>query len=591
MLLNAKKIALENSGKYDLANIVYKSYRIKSHTISKKSIVTVGVDTEAYLNGECFLICTSSDGVFKFEEFPECFFTRKYRNTQFVVYNLKYDSGHFVQFLPRKAREYLWQYGNVGWGKYVVKIIAYKMLSISKGKNSITFWDIANFFKVSLNNASLELLYKRKKDLDPNLFHKWYVFKHLDKISDYCIQDAKLTQELAQYLIDHFEKFDIYPKKLYSTAYISAQNFRQRCFIPQIRRFYNYHKECLQFALWSYRGGKFEVTEKGIDNYYTADINSAYPYEIANLVDISLSRIVHLKKYRKNAVYGFIHCIVHISSDVYHPISIKNNGLCIYPSGSVDVYITKSEYDYLINLQIEIDIIDAYWMEVDKIVYPYREEITRLFSLKKHYKIANNFIDYYVVKTLQNSWYGKMIQLIKKGDKWHAGSYFNPFYASIITANTRIRVSKMQNSSPFTVATFQDSIISTRPLNIGKNDELGDWSETESGYGIILGSGIYQIGEKRKFRGFNKKLNLWSLCSVDKSKLTLIIRKPYSWKEVIFHGWSDNVINKFDDIERTLAVNFDQKRLWLEDWEKFSDISKRKVESTPRFFHKKLGLI
>ena len=75
----------------DTSNIIYRCYDSKKENYIKKSVSVIGLDTEAYIDGKCFLVSTSEGDSFKPPEFPHCLFSRKYRGKVFVTYNLKYD--------------------------------------------------------------------------------------------------------------------------------------------------------------------------------------------------------------------------------------------------------------------------------------------------------------------------------------------------------------------------------------------------------------------------------------------------------------------------------------------------------------------
>ena len=110
---------------------------------------------------------------------------------------------------------------------------------------------------------------------------------------------------------------------------------------------------------------------------------------------------------------------------------------------------------------------------------------------------------------------------------------------------------------------------------------MGQFSAEEYGQGVILGSGIYQIGDKSRFRGFNTNTSIIDIVSSNKNKGKIKVRRPLTWREVIFHGWPAEDINLFKDITKELRVDFDCKRMWLNDWKSFDEVLKRNVSSIP----------
>lgn len=546
-----------------------------------QSIKVYGLDTEAYQSGKCFMFATSEGDVWNDKEFPYSLFCRKYRNANFVCYNLKYDESSMLQWLTPEELKTLWKNNKVKVGDITVKTIPHKCLTISKKGHSCAFYDMYNFYQGSLNYNAKKYLGKEKLDIETKVFTEDYVNEKFHEIAKYCVQDAILVKELADLIIGKFESFGVYPKKLYSTAYISYQYFSKKTKYQTVQKYWKTDKKLLDFALQSYNGGKFEVTRKGTGYYYEYDLVSAYPYEIANLVSLEHARVVWDKKYRKEAVYGFIHCKMKINIKTPSSVAFKINNTCVFFAGYLQKTITKKEYEYLIESGSEIDIIEAVWIHVDKKEYPYKKEIESLVLKKKDFKAAGFELDTHTVKIFLNSLYGKFCQLIETKDGYNASTCWNPIYATVITANCRIKVSRMQKLYPQIIAVHTDSLISTEKLPIEIGKELGQFDFECEGKGLILGCGIYQIGSKSRFRGFPIEEDLFKLFDQNKKIISINHTHVNSWREVAFHGWEHDKINLFEEQIKEVSCDFDRKRLWIDDYQRFSDILKYNVESLP----------
>jgi hypothetical protein len=253
----------------------------------------------------------------------------------------------------------------------------------------------------------------------------------------------------------------------------------------------------------------------------------------------------------------------------------------VYPVGEYIKVITKNEYNYLLSVGCDIKVIDVYHLYTRSRIYPYRDEILRLFEYKKKYKKTGDRLLYHTVKILLNSLYGKFVQLVKDGDHYRATSCWNPIYGSIITANTRIRVSEMQQKYDSIVAVHTDSVISTKKLPIKLGKALGDWDFETSGKGVILGSGVYQVGDTTKYRGIHTTQPLLELVDIARSKRKMVSMKSISWREVAFHGWDRSKINMFVKQTKYMSVRADRKRLWINDYRTFRESLTRKVYSLP----------
>jgi hypothetical protein len=561
--------------------VVYTPARCITKSDTQKSLDVIGIDTEALSTGRCFMICTSERDIIDPAHFPQALFNRQYIGRKFVAYNLKYENGAFVQALPKYKLKELQLHGKTEYNGFRYRVIGDKCLIITRGKNSITFYDIAKFYEMKLDNAAYLYLHRRKIEIGSKTFTPENVKHNFSKIAKYCIRDAELARDLTTNIVASFEKLDIYPKKLYSPAYISWEYVKQRCKWINVKRWWYGRRELLDYAMQSYNGGKFEVTQKGSGYYYEYDIVSAYPYEISNLVDISDARLEQSKNYIQDATYGFLKCRIIIPYNVHSPVALKKKNLNYYPVGEYEKVITKGEYDYLIKYGADIEIIKGLWLYVDKVEYPYRAAILELMKLKDKYKHEKNLSMYNLTKRILNSIYGKLVQLIWTGKYYRAGSSWNPIFGSIITSNVRIRVSELQQRYDSIKAVHTDSVISTTPLPYATKGSLGDMVLEDEGNGIILGSGIYQICIKTKLRGFNSPKTLKQLMPSHGTVIPISSVRPYSWKEVIHLGLDKDKINRFMSRTRNANLNFDTKRIWLNDYHDMSEVLQRNVESLP----------
>lgn len=568
-------------------NVVYNPPKWIRSAKNSKSLTPIGLDTEAYKTGKCFMLCTSEGDVMLPEDLPGCLFTHKNRSKSYVVWNLKYDSGAIIQILPAESIKELQETDETECDGYKYISYANKTLIIRHGKYTVNIYDVAGFYNLSLQAASMKYLQRGKMEVETKSFTQSYVTRHWDKIKNYCIQDAILTRDLTQILLRKFEGFGVYPKKLYSTAYVSWKYFSTNCPYVHVKRYWDKYPEVLNYAMQAYNGGKFEVTRKGPDYYYEYDIVSAYPYEISNLVDIRKARVTHSKTYRKSSVYGFLKCHLNIPLDLPSPVALKHHNLNRYPSGEFTKVITKQEYEYLTAYGADVDIIDAYYLDVSRRTHPYRYEIQKLVGFKKQYKKEMRVLDYQTIKTFLNSFYGKFIQLVEEIEQWKAGAAWNPVYGAIITANCRIRISALQRQYKEIIAVHTDSVISTEKLPGFVSKELGDVAYDCEGKGIILGSGIYQVGDKSRFRGFDLRTPLISVIPDDGKYLSIVEKRPYSWREIVHRNLDPRNINRFEAIEKKLYIRFDKKRIWLDDYNDFSEVKDRVVTSLP--VHQSIG--
>ena len=111
------------------------------------------------------------------------------------------------------------------------------------------------------------------------------------------------------------------------------------------------------------------------------------------------------------------------------------------------------------------------------------------------------------------------------------------------------------------------------------SDKLGAWSFENSGYGVVVGSGVYQIGDKTHFRGYKGLNNLTNLIRDNRNRINISVnqRLVLSWRLVVFRNASTDLINRFTQNVKVLNLHFDRKRAWASGWQ-WAD---RLVQSQP----------
>jgi len=546
-------------------NIKYS--RPRNNNYGRPITEIIGLDSETLISGRPFLFCTSRGDAFTLRDIPHIFFARKYRGVHFGVYNLKFDSGSILYSLPSQVLQTLRVEGKADYRGYTYSYIPHKRLRISKGKNGVTFWNIAQFFNMSLDNAAKKYLGESKLSIATKKFTWPYIRKHRAKIVKYCIRDAVLVSKLYAYMLDGLDALNIVPTALYSTASLSYQYFRRNCKIVDVWDIWKTRRGCLKLACESYSGGKFEVYKRGIFEGVSYDINSAYPYEISKLYALDKCKIVFSKEYHSSAEYGYIRVFIDNSKGYYLPCSVKYGLLNVYPAGQYYTTITKTELEYLYELNIPVVILSAFWIYTKDSVRPYDKIIADLYSMKLRYKDRDARL-YRLAKIMQNSFYGKMAQLIPRADgSILAGSCWNPVHASVVTANVRIKICRICNDNHGKIlAVHTDSVVSTRPLSgISLGTGLGDWDKISDGRGVIVSCGIYQIQDHIASRGFmlepGRDLFYYLRKMGRASTVSIKQLSVKSWVECNIRK-RPSLTNRFIYERKILDVNAEKKRLW-----------------------------
>jgi len=560
----------------------------------------IGIDSEAYVSGEPFMLCTSRGEFFDPKDSPQCFFTKSLwedidGQINYVVWNLKYDSGAVLYHLPQTCLHYFWETGEathiVDDAPYKFKYVPHKLLRIKQGKRTVNFWDISQFYRSSLDDAAKLYLDEAKIVMTTKNFSPAYVKIHWKLLLKYCIRDANLTQRLGTFFVDKLEEFGITASSLYSSASISFKFFSSKSNIVTSWRFWNEDQKALALATDAYEGGKFEVTTRGaFSDAIEYDISSAYPHEIGNLIDITNATTLHTTEYQPKAVYGFLDCTITHKGTSHIPCGPMVGGVRIYPNGTFRQTITTLEYDYLLSLNVKVVVHDAVWFFVKRRTRPYRKAVDELFKLKSSFKDKDKML-YNVTKVVLNGFYGKMAQSIEQPDgSVMVGAGWNPVYASYITAATRIKVTQIQNlMGADCMAVHTDSVIVKRPLpaSIPTDNALGNFGFVMQGSGILIACGMYQLAGHSAFKGFKaKKDETWvSVLSRYPRRKSI----PYkfihveSWLEAQAKNHATSKINVFEKAKKVMLLNCDKKRNWPRKV-RAQDLLESQQTSKPKIF-------
>ena len=558
-----------------------------------------GFDTETYKGYAKLLAMEDGDYVLCdcIEDVLTFLTQKKIRVHHNFYYNVRFDFQALFKYLPEKLLRELYFTSKTKYGEYKIKYIPKKLFRILYKKHSYLFYDLAQFYEMSLAKASKKYLSERKnkENIDRarlNVDSKYWNKRKSDIIK-YCISDASLTQKLGVFLQAELKsKLSFTPQKYISKASISKEYFRKRCKIPSISKV---PLPVLSFAFNAYHGGRFEILKRGFFEYATLiDINSAYPYHITNLMDFTGVEWHRVTECDKNTSYGFYMCKMFIPYMNFAPYAFNlPNSKIVYPVGEHITFLTIEEVRAYENLS-SIEVIEGYECYIDNPSYPFRDAIKKLYEWKL--KTPKKDFRYDLVKKIMNSLYGVFYEKTKRNGKYRVGQFFNPIYASIITANTRIQLFKEALKYGEKVIGFAtDSILIEGKHDINSTKELGGWSIDGEGEAVVLRSGVYQIEDKVKSRGLSRNTNILTpegkfknifeyIKGVsDRTKYKVILNRPVNLGEALIHTKKRSIadINVWEDFEYDVDINKDYKREWYDSFEHGKEIFERNIDSTP----------
>ena len=416
-------------------------------------------------------------------------------------------------------------------------------------------------------------------------------------MKQYCLRDALASLKL-------FLKFhNGLPENLKRVKPISNAFYAYAYFRNELKNNKG-KKDVNDYFRNAYHGGRFEIFERGhFDRLYVYDINSAYPYEIARLRGLARGHFLNLAAYVPDASYSVYKVRVRFDGKFVSPLLFNNAGLCCYPCGHYEGYITKGEYERIRDMEHEI--LEAFHVYGNG-EYPFKDRVHELYDRRKRSGFPLPY------KIILNSLYGKTGQATIKyvvaadlGDDMKVVDYVdsdgvtyvkcedlsksNFIYASEITARTRLRLFDIVQKCPDTVVMVQtDSIISTKAIeSLPLSDKLGDWKLETWDEAYLIGSGVYfyRIGNiwKGKYRGFNFKADrieaiLETILKAKGSKVSFQTLKRFSMQEAErLHD--DSLGNQILEVTRKMDLNFDRKRVWLGSWKNGKQVRTKRIKS------------
>jgi hypothetical protein len=316
----------------------------------------------------------------------------------------------------------------------------------------------------------------------------------------------------------------------------------------------------------SYFGGRFEILQRGfIGEAHLYDINSAYPFAITQIPDLSDGRWIQRKSIHPEANIGFFRIIADIP-DIKHipPFPFRVNGSLIFPSGKFETYVTLDELRAC-DKAVNYEILDSWQFIPKSNYYPYKLFIENLYDKRLELKEKKDPLQL-PIKIILNSIYGKTGQKVNKV----IGNLFNPVLFATITGKTRAQLYRFVTENELekdVVAFATDSVCVTQKLNF-TSSRLGVFSLADSATDVYyLQNGIYRFNGKWKQRGFGKleSKDIEHLDTIERDgrlyyKLKLM-RSARLRSSIIQNQLSE--IGKIKLITREINLNADRKRFWL----------------------------
>ena len=549
-------------------------------------------------------------------------------SSRIVMWNQGYDGRAIVKYLPKEnIAELITDNETVYDGRYDITFIQGKVLKIRdlKLKATISGYDIAQFFNyMRLDDAGLkyvgqgkyeseitkEITTRAQQHTDNELY--WIFAHNLDELRHYCMEDAKLTQKLGYYMANTI--YEMYGFKL--SSYASKTGIGKRLIKDTLgtvesngERFVPYpmfyeESEAGKFAMASYHGGIFDCNKRGtFDEVTDIDISSAYPTHQRYLPNWSNGDFIRVREdeITEDDIHGWVltafnYPLVPQASDVYNiwteihegeetEVKAKYNKK-FYPTGDRAQVITLTEYRFLKKHGYLLDDrCEGYVWRHNPGKPQYPDPFTwidRIYQMKKDAKekYGKDSYQYSLVKIPLNSSYGVTAQTIGYA------AYYNPFYASLITGNTRIQICEMLEKIGYdkVISIATDGILLEG--NVTLDDKytqggLGSWDVEHWDKGaLVLANGIYYLERdhenpqkrvKQAIRGLLTHVGGSLKADIIKHKNESEYVPTWKYRPVTMYQamkWiryrDRDWINRFVRTGRKLSCNTDKNKKWDE---------------------------
>lgn len=557
------------------------------------------IDTETY-HGEAKLIADSFgntlldgdiDGILSFLTH------NRFRQSYIFAFNLQYDAEAILKMLPEENIQDIVDTNKTTYSIYDLKYIPKKLLTIKdQHRNTSRLFDIAQFYEMSLDDALKKYLGEEKYEYPHRTLLNtsakiWR--EETPEIIHYCKKDAFQTGKLAEFLQGNIQMlFSFNPRQYISKASLAKDLVRIIGYMPDVRKI---PKGALKYAFYAYKGGRFEVCQRG---YFPTtelyDINSAYSMIIRNLIDVTYGEWRRVREVNENAYYGFYLCSVFVLPSFLCPMAyFLPNGILSFPAGRFKTYLTKEEI-IAYEQYAAIDVLHGWEFYPSRIRYPFRRYIDGLFEQKQQYQKSD--YQYDLVKKMMNSLYGCFYEKHIEDGRIRAGLLFNPVYATLTTALTRVKLFKAAKMFETSVIAMQtDSVLFDRPINLTTSKTLGGWQLESAGSAVILQSGIYEVAGKLRIRGMSHGKNITYDGKHYKNVFNMIRKnpdptiykttqkRPLHLRECMQRTktLTKDDINVWSAEKKTTDVNADIKRRWSEVFEHGGDIFTTSHRSQP----------
>lgn len=449
-----------------------------------------------------------------------------------------YDVNMILRDLSQNHLRILHKKGSVRWDKYRIEYLPRKWFVVTDRvmNKTVKIWDVWTFFMTSAVQAwkvygveVSETVLRGKEERGDIPYEKLWT-----DIYPYWKEENLAYVQLMEKLREALHSADLYISAWHGPGAIASHSLQKH----GMRRAMATCPEDVNLAAqYAYGGGRFDMHKVGRANakVFEYDVNSAYPYAISQLPDLSRGQWTHVLSPSRIARFGVYR--VRLRVNPFDPISNFHRPMPFFhrdPRGQisfpcvVDTWVWSPELWGMSSFP-GLEVCEGWEFEEEGGDSPFAW-LAENYKIRQQYKAEGNAAQL-ALKLQMNSMYGKMAQRVgwneekKTAPKWHQLEW-----AGWVTSYCRAMVYRAGLLAGTDLVAFEtDAVFSlcslADKLDIG--DGLGQWEETIFDDFIYLQSGCrfgLRSGEwESKYRGFDR-----GSLSLDET-MDVLSREPEHW--------------------------------------------------------------
>jgi hypothetical protein len=428
-----------------------------------------------------------------------------------VGFAFSYDANMIVQSLSPMSLARLHKFGFVrlrraNGDKFTITFAKGKFFRVTKyrpeyhhkqnphAKTTVQIFDIFSFFACSFVKAYEQMIGPVSTIIQAGKAARGeFSLDAWDEVVDYWTLEIQLLRELAEELRKRVYHAGLRISQWHGPGALASYAMRDRGIKKHMA---DTSPEIREASRYAYAGGRFELYKFGrvVGPLFGIDINSAYPYAIAQLPSLSGGDWQHVKTPRRVARFGVYHVIMKRGgglerppSPVFHRDKDHNITFPWMSDGwlwSPEAYHAK---------KAGASIVEGYEL-ADTSVRPF-EWIRDMYAQRREWK-RQGVSAQIALKLCMNSMYGKLAQRIGWDPVTRRLPPFHQLeWAGWVTSYTRARLFDVMRRIPFDklIAVETDGLYTTMhpdELGIEHSENLGGWEISEYDEIMYIQSGL-----------------------------------------------------------------------------------------------------